>query len=398
MQQEIFTLLGVVQHYDWGGYDFIPDLINVKNEERQPFAELWMGAHRSAPAQAEYSDTIIPLNQLIDQSPKALLGEKVVSNFGQELPFLFKVLDVRQMLSIQAHPNKQQAEAGFKRENKAGIPITAANRTYKDANHKPEVMVAITDFWLLHGFKSLASIEKTLKEVPEFNALQSWFSTQNTSTLYQYIMEMSQEEVNQLLQPLRERLEQEAPSDKNSPDYWALKAFSEHAHPDGSCDRGIFSIYLLNLVHLQPKEGIFQGAGIPHAYLEGVNMELMANSDNVFRGGLTTKHIDVPELLKSLVFESVDPKVIKGEELTETETVYFTPAPDFELSRITVDSRTPHESSEGYAPDICIVMEGKIRVNNFFTFSRGDIFFVTPGSKYEIHSDTPSVLYKATVP
>ncbi|MFN7119207.1 MAG: mannose-6-phosphate isomerase, class I, partial [Saprospiraceae bacterium] len=398
MLKGILPLQGAVQHYDWGGHDFIPHLIGVNNASHLPFAELWMGAHASAPALVEEGDTKLALDRLIAQSPQLMLGEKVIAHFGKQLPFLFKVLDVRKMLSIQAHPTKKQAEEGFRRENKAGIALTAPHRTYKDANHKPEVMVALTEFWLLHGFKSLAAIEQTLESVPEFITLQPWFATQNITTLYQYLMEMPQNEVDAILQPLKIRLEQAPPPPKNSADYWALQAFREYARPDGSCDRGIFSIYLFNLVRLQAGEGIYQGAGIPHAYLEGVNMELMANSDNVFRGGLTSKHIDVPELLKSLIFEPIEPQIITGESLSASETVYFTPAPDFELSRIYVDSQTTHENEHVYAPDIFIVISGKAIVNQTFTFEKGSIFYVVPGTNYTISAQESTVLYRATVP
>ncbi len=396
MSTGILPLQGAIQHYDWGGYEFIANLIGAKNIENQPFAELWMGAHTLAPSIAK--ETATPLHQLIAQAPQAFLGEKVRTHFGTQLPFLFKVLDVRQMLSIQAHPSKKQAEQGFERENKAGIALNAPNRTYKDANHKPEVMVALTEFWLLHGFRSSAAIDKTLHAVSEFAALRPKFATQNIATLYQYIMEMPQNEVNTLLQPLQKRLAQEAINDKNSPDFWALRAFQTYARPDGSCDRGIFSFYLFNLVRLQPGEGIYQGAGIPHAYLEGVNMELMSNSDNVFRGGLTSKHIDVPELLKSLIFEPIDPQILTGESLSESETVYFTPAPDFELSRIYVDAKTTHENEQVYAPEILIVLSGKVLVNESLTFQKGDIFYIKPGTNYTISAEEPSILYRATVP
>lgn len=398
MLKEVLSLKAAIQHYDWGGYHFIPNLIGLENTENQPFAELWMGAHLSAPALVKQNGTDIALSQLIAQSPQAMLGEKVRSYFGNQLPFLFKVLDVRNMLSIQAHPTKKQAEEGFQRENEAGIALTAPNRTYKDANHKPEVMVALTEFWLLHGFRSLAAIEKMLHTVPEFAVLRPWFAAQNIVTLYQHIMEMPQNEVDTILKPLQKRLEQEATIDKKSPDFWALRAFQTYARPDGSCDRGIFSIYLFNLVHLQPGEGIYQGAGVPHAYLEGVNMELMANSDNVFRGGLTSKHIDVPELLKSLVVEPIDPHVIVGESLSESETIYFTPAPDFELSRIYVDAKTTYENQQVYAPDIVIVLAGKAVVNEVLTFEKGAIFYILPGTNYTITSDEPTILYRATVP
>jgi mannose-6-phosphate isomerase len=398
MPNFIFSLQGAVQHYDWGGYAFIPNLIGTDNFNQQPFAELWMGAHPLAPSLVKQKNTQIPLNQYISDNPAALLGDKVLANFGEQLPFLFKILDVRKMLSIQSHPNKEQAAAGFKRENQAGIPLNAPNRTYRDTNHKPEVMVALTEFWLLHGFQSLAAISRTLQHVSELQFLLPLFSTQDISVLYRYLMELPQEAVTARLRPLEARLKARVPTDKTSPDYWAHKAFHDHTMPDGNLDRGIFSIYLFNIVHLQPGEGIYQGAGVPHAYMEGVNVELMANSDNVFRGGLTTKHIDVPELLKSLVTEPIEPNIITGEPLSETEMIYFTPATDFELSKITINANRSHQNNSVYAPEIFIVLEGEATVNEAQTFQKGEIFLATPGASYNIRSQQKTVLYCATVP
>lgn len=396
--QKILSLRGAIQHYDWGGFDFIPDLIGKDNTEQKPYAELWMGAHSLAPSQVVQQNGTFPLDKFIAKSPAETLGEKVIQHFGNNLPYLFKVLDVREMLSIQAHPTKAQAEKGFKRENDQGIPFNAPNRTYRDANHKPEIMVALTDFWLLHGFRAVAEIERILQDVPEFAPLSPFFKEKDLQKLYRAIMEMPQSDVDDLLEPLLERLEKEQPSDKKSPDYWAARAAQDHPRKDGGVDRGILSIYLLNIVHLFPGEGIFQGAGVPHAYMEGVNVELMSNSDNVFRGGLTPKHIDVPELLKSLIFESVTPQILQGEQVSTTERVYFTPAPDFELSEITISESEVHINKNVYAPEIFIVLDGELEINETETFNRGEIFLVLPGATYEMRADEPTILYKATVP
>lgn len=390
-------LQGAIQHYDWGGFDYIPNLIGVKNTDHKPFAELWMGAHPSAPAILINNGATTPLDYLIKNSPQEMLGSKVADRFENRLPYLFKVLDVRKMLSIQAHPTKKQAEEGFQRENKQGIPADAKHRIYKDNNHKPEVMVALTDFWLLHGFKTLSDIRETLTKVPEFRQLQTIVAKDSIYDLYKYVMEMPQNEVNTMLAPLEQRLKTEKP-EKDTPDYWAKQAFSDHPPKNGNYDRGIFSIYFFNLVHLKPGEGIFQGAGVPHAYLEGVNVELMANSDNVFRGGLTSKQVDVPELLKSLVFDPVDPTVIKGVAVSDTEWVYHTPAPDFELRKIEISSAGAHNNSRTDTPEILIIVEGKVTINGDQTFKRGDILFAPANAPYQLSTETNATIYKATVP
>ena len=154
----VLRLHGAVQHYDWGGCDFISGLLSIANNERRPFAELWMGAHPKAPATADVAGVAIPLDRLIAEEPDEILGPLTSAHFGGKLPYLFKVLDVAKMLSIQAHPNKKQAKEGFARENAAGIDLQSAERNYKDENDKPEVAVARTEFWMLHGFRPLDQI------------------------------------------------------------------------------------------------------------------------------------------------------------------------------------------------------------------------------------------------
>ncbi len=393
---QVLPLKGAVQHYDWGGYNFIPTLIGQENPHNQPFAELWMGAHAAAPSIVIADHQTMPLDQLIEKFPKETLGEKVQQQFEHRLPFLFKVLDVRKMLSIQAHPSKKQAEAGFERENKLGIPLHSPQRIYKDANHKPELMLALTDFWLLHGFQSFEKIMQLLHTTPAFAPLAKHFQQEkNLYPLYKYVMELPQESVNQLLKPLYLQLSQKLPKDKSEADFWAWRAFQDTSK-EGNYDRGIFSIYFFNLVHLKPGEAIYQAAGIPHAYLEGVNVELMANSDNVFRGGLTTKALAVDELLQSLVFEPIVPNVIAGNKISEAERIFPTPAPDFVLSQIEL-SAGASVAQVAAAPQILLVMEGAVTVDKQ-PFSKGAILFVPVHLSYTIEASEKAVLFKATLP
>ena len=166
--------------------------------------------------------------------------------------------------------------------------------------------MALTEFWMLHGFRPLEQIADTLEHTPELGSLMAGFRQRLAAAghdhqarrgllreLYSNVMTMPQEQVDSLLNGLLSRLQAKPVTDKDSADYWALRAAENFPLPGGHRDRGIFSVYLLNLVHLQPGQGTFQPAGVLHAYLEGVNVELMANSDNVLRGGLTTKHVDV---------------------------------------------------------------------------------------------------------
>ncbi len=402
--QAVFLLKGEIQHYAWGGSDYLPELLDVSNPDQKPFAELWMGAHKKAPSSLVLDNQSISLEEVIAQNPIQVLGEEVSQKFQKRLPFLFKVLDVKDMLSIQVHPTKREAEKGFKKENEAGIPLTAKHRNYRDDNHKPEIMVALTEFWLLHGFRKEEEIEEILDQVPEFKELKGQWSEGKYFQLYKYIMELPQEEVNRILSPLAERLIPAYKKDelaKDTPDFWAARAIVNSVLPEGDYDRGIFSVYLFNLVHANPGEGIFQDAGIPHAYLEGVNVELMANSDNVLRGGLTPKHIDVPELLKHVVFEAVEPHILKGESLSPEESVYKSPAPDFELSQIVIHTGKDYQKDDPHSVEIVIVMDGNVNVkskHNSLSLGKGEIFLVPALVSYSISASENSTLYKATVP
>lgn len=399
--QAIIPLKGIVQHYDWGGFQFLPQLLATPNPDQQPFAELWIGSHKKGTAKAMLPEGQLPLSELIHQQAVQILGEKVYTYFDGHLPFLFKILDVRKMLSIQAHPTKKSAEIGFQQENEKGIPLDAFHRNYRDDNHKPEVMVALTDFWLLHGFRSVEEIAATLEEVPAFHVLQAAFASRDIKALYQYIMELPQDQVDDILAPLKQQLDAKAAVqslEKSTPDYWAKLAFEDYTR-DGHYDRGIFSIYLFNLVFIPKGQGIFQDAGIPHAYLEGVNVELMANSDNVFRGGLTSKHVDVPELLKHLVFKPVVPDILQGQIENAIEKKFSTPAPDFALSQLSFSARNRHLSKAVQSTaSIYIVMEGVVDVtsgDHQFTFSQGDIFLVPAQQAIDIQSHGVALLFAA---
>lgn len=393
-ENQPIPLTGVVQHYAWGGYEYIPALIGQTNAAREPFAELWMGVHGRGPARLQLGASTPLLSEWLGSHPEALGAAR--HRFGEQLPFLFKILDVREMLSIQSHPTKAQAEAGFRRENEAGISLEAPHRNFKDANHKPEVMVALTDFWLLHGFRPRAEIQELLESNPAFRPLQPYFGGQSIYSLYKAIMELPQARVDELLQPLYGQLQQAERLEKSSPGYWARRAFEQYS--SAGFDRGIFSIYLFNLVHVAPGAGIYQGAGIPHAYLEGVNVELMANSDNVFRGGLTVKHIDVPQLLQHLHFDSVAPKILTGQHRGAWEVAYETPAPDFQLNRIDLPAGSRYEPTPPPTAEIAIVLQGGVRTGDGQVFSRGQSFFLPAGTAYTLTATETAELFKALVP
>ncbi|HEX6180167.1 MAG TPA: mannose-6-phosphate isomerase, class I, partial [Chitinophagaceae bacterium] len=247
VNRKIFKLKGKVQPYAWGGYEFIPGLLGIK-PSKEPAAEYWLGAHETASAEVIDDHSSIPLNKLIAEHPVETIGDDVGKAFGR-LPYLLKILDVNDMLSIQVHPSKVAAEQEFARENEAGIPHDDPKRNYKDDNHKPELMVALNNFWLLHGFKSKDQLVEILKTVPELWELIPPFEQGNYEGLYRFVMEMPQEEVNRLLQPLIDRvvpLYEAGRLNRAQEDFWAARAALTYTQKN-IIDRGIFSIYLLNL-------------------------------------------------------------------------------------------------------------------------------------------------------
>jgi mannose-6-phosphate isomerase len=394
---KIFKIKGCIQHYAWGGNTFIPNLLSVPNVSEEPCAEYWLGAHPSASAQIVDSSDGLTLNELIKRDPVAALSEPVYKRFG-ELPYLLKVLDVKQMLSIQVHPTKAEAQLGFDREEAAGVSINAANRNYKDRNHKPEVMVALSDFWLLHGFKEKALLEKTLADVPEFNILLPLYKREGYKALYQFVMEMNVEEVNSfLLQVVKRELryKKEGSLTKADPGWWVSKLF-DGVDQITNIDKGVFSIYFFNIVNAKPGEAVFQGAGLPHAYLEGQNIELMANSDNVLRGGLTPKYIDVPELMKHTLFEGIVPNIMKGNEIRTGEKNYPCPVPDFAISKIELNGNMTYNNvTKGM--EIILATDGGAVLNSSIVIKKGEAICLLPNTAYNLISSGHCTLFKAFV-
>ena len=400
MQNKIYKLKGRVQHYAWGGYTYIPQLVHFNNIDNKPCAEYWMGAHPSAPSQLVIDGREISLEKIIKENKEIVLTNDIINKFG-ELPYLYKILDVNEMLSIQVHPSKTEAEKGFDAENAANIALTAPHRNYKDRNHKPEVMIALGEFWLLHGFMQLNEIEQRLNEVKEFNVFLPIFKSEGLKSLYQFLMELTQDNVDAILSGLvkremRRKLNGEL--NKSMPGWWAAKLFNENDEVK-NVDRGVFSIYLFNIVGLQKGEGIFQAAGIPHAYLEGQNVELMANSDNVLRGGLTPKHIDVPELMKHTLFEPIVPKIMQGEPFGNAERRYDCPVPDFDISKIELNVSSSYKALSS-SPEIFIVIDGGAIVNGTnvnMNIKKGECVMIFPNENYSITASGHCELYKAYV-
>jgi mannose-6-phosphate isomerase len=395
--QKAYKLLGKHRHYDWGGKTFLPNLMGVENVNHLPYAEYWMGAHTSAASTIQTSEGQKDLAQLIKEQQNQWLGKEIATKF-KTLPYLYKILDVRDMLSIQVHPSKENAVIGFKAEEAKGTSIDAANRNYKDENHKPEVMVALSDFWLLHGFLAPALLEKRLNSYSYLKPLMNEFKGGDYQNLYTYFMQLPMAASDAILKPLLEEAAKELAKGtvtKKDPQYWANKYYADGI-PSKNIDKGIFSIYILNIVNIAKYQGIFQGAGILHAYLEGQNIELMANSDNVLRGGLTPKHVDVRELIQHVSFEPTHPSILKAVKLNDQETNYPCPVSDFGLTNIRLNTGEVYTIAT-YSLELLLVMDGEVEIEDI-AYKAGDTALLTPNAKLSIKAKSPALLFKAYVP
>ena len=398
----IYRLTGQVQHYAWGGKNYIASLIGLNSVKDQPCAEWWLGSHPSAPSEIENVTGKQSLIEFLSQNPTAL-GQVSRQQFGDELPYLLKILDVEKPLSIQLHPTKAQAEKGFEAENAKGVSLTDSTRTYKDRNHKPEMMIALSDFWLLHGFKTKSQILATLNARPSLQPLAEKLGKQSLAEFYADVMLADQSTLANWLLPIIETNQQ---SYKNSelaldnPDYWVLYSMEAMAISPEKLDAGLVCFYLFNIVHLKEGEGIFQDAGIPHAYLRGQNVELMACSDNVIRGGLTPKYVDIVELLKIVDCCEVTPQIISAAPQNQSEFTYKTPVNDFALAQIRVEPQQ-HTKVNLQSAGILLVMQGELKIqekSTALTLKQGESAFITADSHVEIMSEKGGYAFLAKLP
>lgn len=360
-------LRNAVRPYAWGSRTAIADLLGRPVPAAHPEAELWMGAHPGDPSRLVQADgTEVSLLDRLDSDPAHHLGAACADRWGGRLPFLLKVLAVNEPLSLQAHPSAEQAAEGFRLEDAAGIPRNAAHRNYPDPTAKPELICALTEFHALAGFReahrttrllaqldvpSLRAHADLLAAQPDADGLRALFTTWITLPEH-YLRELMPE----LLAACRDHVRDEGE--------FALECATVlelgEAYPN---DAGVLASLLLNRLVLQPGEAIYLPAGNLHAYLRGTGMEILANSDNILRCGLTPKHVDVAELLRVLDFACGDMRVLKGESLDANVTRYRTPAEEFELSRVDwapVEGEGVHLESEG--PQILLCTKGKVRL------------------------------------
>jgi mannose-6-phosphate isomerase len=359
----IARLKNPVQEYAWGSRTAIPSLLGLPVPSERPAAELWLGAHPKAPSCVMINGVWQSLDRVIERDPVSVLGKRVAERFSHTLPFLFKVLAADCPLSIQVHPNLKQARAGFERENRLGIALDAAERSYRDPNHKPEILCAVTPFEALKGFRPPEDVLSLLGRVsdevlsdelallrrdPDSSGLRRFFSS---------LLSMDPSRKGGVIEQAMERARQYAHMDRA---FWWMVELNR-AYPG---DIGVLSPLIFNRVILEPGEAIHIPAGELHAYLKGMAIELMANSDNVVRGGLTPKHVDVPELLRIVNFSPAPVRKIISEPGAPAERVYETPAEEYQLSVITVSDGMRFISEMDRSVEILICMEGRARIRD----------------------------------
>lgn len=361
--ETICILKNTVQEYAWGSYTAIAELLGKSSPSDVPQAELWMGAHPKAPSMVKYKGDMASLQELIKKHPDDILRKTVAEKFNNSLPYLFKVLAAARPLSIQAHPNLIQAKEGFKRENELGIPLNAFNRNYKDANHKPECICALTPFWALNGFRKISGILSFMEEIcpnglgKELDELGNHSDSKGLKQFFKALMTMDIQKKNKTINEAINNAQKLSEDDHVYK--WIVNLSKEYPE-----DIGIFSPVLLNLICLEPGQAMFLFAGELHAYLDGLGIELMANSDNVLRGGLTPKHIDVPELLKVVNFKERDIKILECEKNNGSEGFYASEADEFILSVISVDSNESYKSSTNRSAEILLCTDGQATIND----------------------------------
>jgi mannose-6-phosphate isomerase len=343
-------LINSVQNYAWGSKTALTELYGIDNPDNLPMAELWMGAHpKSSSKVQDAAGQPHSLRQVIEQDKSTLLGTAVADRFG-ELPFLFKVLCADQPLSIQVHPNKQNSETGFAKENAAGIPLDAAERNYKDPNHKPELVFALTPFLAMNAFRPFAEIVSLLQPVAgAHNAIAHFLQqpgSERLSELFAALLNMQGDEKSRALAVLKAAL-----NGQQGEPWETIRAISEF-YPD---DSGLFSPLLLNVVKLKPGEAMFLFAETPHAYLKGVALEVMANSDNVLRAGLTPKYIDIPELVANVKFTPKPADALLTTPVKNDTSLDFPiPVADFAFSLHDLSTRAAELTQQSAAIVFCV--------------------------------------------
>ncbi|OEJ96004.1 mannose-6-phosphate isomerase, class I [Streptomyces thermolilacinus] len=382
-----------VRPYAWGSTTAIPELLGTA-PTGEPQAEMWMGAHPGAPSRVTRptpeGDRELPLNEVIAADPDKELGPATVARFGPRLPFLLKILAAGAPLSLQVHPDPDQARAGYAAEERAGIPIDAPHRNYRDPHHKPELICALTPFEGFCGFRAPAETADLLAAL-EVDSLKPYVDLLHAHPEDAAFREVLTAILTAAPDAIADTVAETAAACARLGGAHAPYATLAHHFPG---DRGVLAALLLNHVRLQPGEAMYLGAGVPHSYLSGLGVEIMANSDNVLRCGLTPKHIDVPELLRVVRFEAGDPGTLRPEPSPSGEEVYDTPIDEFRLSRYVRPEGAAAVDLTAATPQILLATAGTPRLGDL-TLTPGHSVFVPAGEAVELSGS--GTLFRATV-
>ncbi|MEU8959952.1 mannose-6-phosphate isomerase, class I [Streptomyces sp. NPDC048518] len=378
-------LSNTIRPYAWGSTTAIAELVGAE-PTGEPQAEMWMGAHPGAPSRTDRG----ALNEVVDADPERELGPAAVAKFGPRLPFLLKLLAAGAPLSLQVHPDLAQAKQGYEDEERRGVPIDAPHRNYKDANHKPELICALTPFAGLCGFRDPAETADLL-EALDVDSLKPYVDLLHAQPEEAALREVLTAVLSADPEQMAETVTEVTAAARRLGGAHEPYADIAHHYPG---DPGVIAAMLLNHVQLQPGEALFLGAGVPHAYLDGLGVEIMANSDNVLRCGLTPKHVDVPELLRIVRFEATDPGVLRPEASVDGEEVYETPIDEFRLSRLVLPEGAAAHDLTAATPQILLCTAGSVRAGEL-PLKPGESAFVPAGEKAEV-SGTGTV-FRATV-
>jgi mannose-6-phosphate isomerase len=409
----VHLLRGAIRTYAWGSRTAIAEFTGRPAPAAHPEAELWLGAHPGDPALLDTPDGTTSLLEAIRDDPEGQLGSAVRTRFGDVLPFLVKVLAAGEPLSLQAHPSARQAVEGYEREDRIGLPLSSPLRNYRDRNHKPELLVALTDFEALAGFRPAARSVALMRalSVPALNPyialLDDTSDAAGLRALFTTWITAPQPDIDTLITAVLEGAVSYIRSGAKEFAAEAQMVLELGERYPG--DAGVLAALLLNRISLSPGQGIFLAAGNLHSYLHGVGMEVMANSDNVLRGGLTPKHVDVAELLRVLDFTPVlDAHV--ATRCDGAECHYQTPAAEFAASVITLDGEhLGHEMdapSHHDGPQILVCTQGSVTVRaksasgetSEVQMDRGSAAWVAADDgPIRLQATHPSALFRATV-
>lgn len=405
-----YLLRNTIQHYPWGKKGrkaFIPQLIGIDHDEDLPFAELWMGAHPKAPSEVVFDKYTVPLNTLVSEYPRIILGDNIMSRFSGEFPFLFKVLSVEEPLSIQVHPNKFQAENLHK----------LSPNHYPDQNHKPELSIAFDNMTALVGFKSSQEVIQTLGKYPEItdflklgneNLISISRNVMKRNDSRRFLHDICTDLVNGSIHRYKQFQETISMVCKRIED---LETITEEEklflklrikYPN---DVGLIFVFLLKMRNLMKDQALYIMPGVPHAYIKGNIIECMSSSDNVVRLGITSKYVDSKALINILDYTPNNVPAINIKHCGKEE-IFQSPASEFLISIIRPREGEEIKIKSKMSPEIMLIAEGVVIIrweendqHHDISLQQGQSVLIPAIlNEYSILSKQKANIYRVVVP